>query len=116
MNTALSLIKTDKRQTYRIAVTEPFRVTVEHGNSHADEPFLTDLSESGCLLQCQRAFQTGERVTLVLELPQPVRIAEARIVWSNGTRCGLEFVRVSPIERARLWRFLWKPLSRASDQ
>ena len=109
-----TLTKTDQRKTYRIAVTQPVAVAIAHGLNQSDIAALKDLSESGCLIQSHRPLVPGERLKLILDLPQPVCIREARVVWSNGTRCGLEFVRVSPVERARLWRFLWKHLTQAS--
>ncbi|MEC4891307.1 MAG: PilZ domain-containing protein [Nitrospira sp.] len=104
----------DRRQTYRIAMTQPVGIAIEQGLNLNDIAALKDVSESGCLLQGYRPVGPGERLKLVLDLPQPVCITEARIVWTNGAQCGLEFVRVSPVERARLWRFLWKHLGQAS--
>lgn len=104
----------DRRQTYRIAMTQPIGVAIRQGLNQSDIAALKDLSESGCLIQGCRPFGPGERLKLVLDLPQPVCITEARLVWINGTLCGLEFVRISPVERARLRRFLWKHLGQAS--
>lgn len=104
----------DRRQTYRIAMTQPIGVAIQQGLSWNDVAALKDVSESGCLIQGYRPVGPGERLKLILDLPQPVCITEARIVWTNGAQCGLEFVRISPVERARLWRFLWKHLSQAS--
>lgn len=104
----------DRRQTYRIVMAQPVGAAIEQGLNLNDIAALKNLSESGCLLQGYRSFRPGEKLKLVLDLPQPVCITEARIVWTNGTRCRLEFIRISPVERARLWRFLWKHLGQAS--
>lgn len=106
--------KTDRRQTYRITMTQPVGVAVTHGLNQSDIAALKDLSESGCLLHSHHSLTPGEKLKLTLDLPHPVCISEARIVWSRGIQYGLEFVRVSPVERALLWRFLWKHLSQAS--
>ena len=50
----------------------------------------------------------------MLELPQPVLITDAQVVWIDGSRYGLRFARVSPLERSRLRRFLWKHLPDAA--
>lgn len=104
----------NRRQTYRIAMIQPLGVAIERGINQQDIATLKDVSEFGCLIQGHRALTLGERFRLVLDLPQPVCITEARVVWTNGPRCGVEFVRISPVERARLWRFLWKHLGQAS--
>lgn len=107
-------IKTDQRQTYRITVTQSILFATRHKASPAGDARLRDLSDSGCCLNHAGQCQAGDRLALVLELPQPVLITDARVVWTNGTLCGLEFVQVSPLELTRLRRFLWKQISHAT--
>ena len=65
----------------------------------------------GCVTRVVFAKQL---LALVLELPQTVLITDAQVVWVDGQRCGLSFARVSPLERSRLRRFLWKHLPDAA--
>ena len=77
---------------------------------------MADLSETGCRVQSTHPLKVGTSLALVTELPHPVLITEARVVWVAGQWSGLEFLRVSPTERTRLRRFLWKHISRAMLQ
>lgn len=104
----------DQRQTYRITVTRRLRYAKRHKTSRAGSALLQDLSDAGCSLQTRSCFHVGERLALVLELPQTVLITDAQVVWIDGARCGLSFARVSPLERSRLRRFLWKHLPDAA--
>ncbi len=105
---------TIQRQTYRIMVTRRLQFAKRHSTSRTGKALLLDLSDAGCSLQSKQGFAIGERLALVLELPQTVLITEAQVVWIDGQRCGLSFSRVSPLERSRLRRFLWKHLPDAA--
>ena len=105
---------TIRRQTYRITVTRRLQYAKRHSTNRTGKALLLDLSDAGCSLQCKQGFTLGERLALVLDLPQTVLITEAQVVWIDGQRCGLSFARVSPLERSRLRRFLWKHLPDAS--
>ena len=105
---------TSQRQTYRIMVTRRLQYAKRHSTSRTGKALLLDLSDAGCSLQSKQGFTIGEKLALVLELPQTVLITEAQVVWIDGQRCGLSFARVSPLERSRLRRFLWKHLPDAS--
>lgn len=105
---------TIQRQTYRITVTRRLQYARRHSTSRTGKALLLDLSDAGCSLQSAHDFTVGERLALVLDLPQTVLITDARIVWIDGQRCGLSFARVSPLERSRLRRFLWKHLPDAA--
>ncbi|MEQ1794775.1 MAG: PilZ domain-containing protein [Nitrospira sp.] len=107
-------MKTDARRTYRIGVTQPLQFAKRHKTTPTGEAFLRDLSDSGCSIHSAGELQVGERLALVLELPQPVLITDAHVVWIDGSRYGLSFARVSPLERSRLRRFLWKHLPDAA--
>ncbi|MFO0705660.1 MAG: PilZ domain-containing protein [Nitrospira sp.] len=102
---------TDRRQTYRITVTQSLRVTVKDTTPLAGEATLRNLSDSGCSLHSETPLSVGDRLALVLDLPLPALVTDARIIWSNETVYGFEFVRISPIERTKLRRFLWTQIS-----
>lgn len=106
--------RADHRQTYRITVTRRLQFAPRHTTSRIGKGLLLDLSDAGCSLEIKIPLTVGERLALVLELPQTVLITDARIVWIDGARYGLSFARVSPIERSRLRRFLWKHLPDAA--
>ena len=105
---------TIQRQTYRILVTRRLQYAKRHSTNRTGKALLLDLSDAGCSLQSKQGFTIGERLALVLELPQTVLITDAQVVWVDGQRCGLSFARVSPLERSRLRRFLWKHLPDAA--
>lgn len=105
---------TIQRQTYRIMVTRRLQFAKRHSTSRTGKALLLDLSDAGCSLQSKQGFAIGERLALVLELPQTVLITDAQVVWIDGQRCGLSFARVSPLEHSRLRRFLWKHLPDAA--
>lgn len=106
--------RTDQRQTYRITVNRRLQFAQRHKTSRIGKALLFDLSDTGCSLESQSRLTVGERLALVLELPQTVLITDAQVVWFDGSRYGLTFARVSPLERARLRRFLWRHLPDAA--
>ena len=106
--------RADQRQTYRITVTRRLQFAQRHKTSRIGKALLLDLSDAGCSLESKRRLIAGERLALVLALPQTVLITDAQVVWIDGPRCGLSFARISPIERSRLRRFLWKQLPDAA--
>ena len=106
-----TLTAIDRRQTYRITVTQSLRVTVKNTNPLAGEAILRNLSDSGCSLYSETPLSVGDRLALVLDLPLPALVTNARIIWANETGYGVEFVRISPIERTKLRRFLWTHIS-----
>lgn len=108
------LSRADQRQTYRIAVTKRLQFAQRHKTSRIGKALLLDLSDAGCSLESKGRLTVGERLALVLELPQPVLITDAQVAWVDGSRYGLSFARVSPLERSRLRRFLWKHLPDAA--
>ncbi len=104
----------DQRQTYRITVTRRLRYAKRHKTGRTGNALLLDLSDAGCSLRSRSCLHVGERLALVLELPQTVLITDAQVVWIDGPRYGLSFARVSPLERSRLRRFLWRHLPDAA--
>lgn len=108
------LSRTDQRQTYRIATSRPLRYAPRQTTSRIGQALLLDLSDVGCRVESTSLLAMGERLALVIELPQPVLITDAQVMWADGSRYGLSFARVSPLERSRLRRFLWKHLPDAA--
>ncbi|MDP3090813.1 MAG: PilZ domain-containing protein [Nitrospira sp.] len=106
--------RADQRQTYRITVTRRLQFAQRHKTSRIGKALLLDLSDVGCSLESNSRLTVGERLALVLELPQTVLITDAQVVWIDRSRYGLSFARVSPLERSRLRRFLWKHLPDAA--
>ena len=106
--------RADQRQTYRITVTRRLQFAQRHTTSRIGKGLLLNLSDAGCSLEIKIPLTVGERLALVLELPQPVLITDAQVVWIDGSRYGLSFARVSPLERSRLRQFLRKHLPDAA--
>jgi hypothetical protein len=78
-----------------------YRATAASGQG-----LLVSLSETGCTLETDIAFALRDPVTLLfrLGLAEPV-VAIATVRWTQGTRSGAEFVRMSAgcQERLRKW-------------
>jgi hypothetical protein len=78
-----------------------YRATAASGQG-----LLVSLSETGCTLEADIAFALRDPVTLLfrLGLAEPV-VAIATVRWTQGTRSGAEFVRMSAgcQERLRKW-------------
>lgn len=106
--------RADQRQTYRITVTRRLQFAQRHKTSRIGKALLLNLSDAGCSLENNSRLTVGERLALVLELPQPVLITDTQVVWGDESRYGLSFARVSPLERSRLRRFLWTHLPDAA--
>jgi hypothetical protein len=79
----------DQRQTYRITVTRRLRYAKRHKTGRTGNALLLDLSDAGCSLRSRSCLHVGERLALVLELPQTVLITDAQVVWIDGPRYGL---------------------------
>lgn len=107
------LTEVDQRRAYRIPVSLSLRFSGRQPFGKTGAGLLADLSETGCRVQSTYPLKIGTCLALVAELPQPVLITEARVVWATDRWSGLEFLRVSPTERTRLRHFLWRHISRA---
>lgn len=114
MGTDPSPGSTDQRRAYRIRVALPLRYSGRDHYCRTGAGLLADLSETGCRVQTSCLLGIGTSLALLAELPHPVLITEARVVWVADHWIGLEFLRVSPGERTRLRHFLWKHISRAT--
>lgn len=104
----------DQRRAYRIRVALPLRYSGRDRCCRTGAGLLADLSETGCRVHTTYLPDIGTSLALLAELPHPVLITEARVVWVADQWIGLEFLRVSPSERTRLRHFLWKHISRAT--
>jgi len=107
-----SLTEVDQRRAYRIPVSLSLRFSRRERIGKTGEGLLADLSETGCRVQSTYPLKVGTCLALVAELPHPVLITNACVVWVAGHWSGLEFLRVSPTERTRLRHFLWRHISR----
>ena len=73
------------------------------------EGLIHNLSETGCLIECERRVLEGSYVTARLLLPDHVRalvIELAAIRWVREHCFGIEFLRVPAEDHSRLRRFL----------
>ena len=76
---------------------------------------VLDLSVPGCLLETGLPLKHGQFLQLRLTLSNgqpPVRMALAVIRWLNGTKAGVEFIRMSEDDQMRLRssvRFVHRP-------
>lgn len=91
------------------------RVMVECSVMFADdsgdvgEGRVVNLSLPGCLLESSDNFSFGGYVQLRLFLPDrqaPLQVSLAAVRWVEGSRVGVEFIRTSQDEQARLERFV----------
>lgn len=73
------------------------------------EARVLDLSLPGCLLECQHPVRVGDYIELRIFLPDrayPIHIPLAAVRWVDGTLVGLEFIRSSEEDQARLNDFV----------
>lgn len=69
---------------------------------------VIDLSLPGCLLETPKSVRSGDYVQLKLSLPDqkpPMNVPLAVVRWVAGNRLGLEFIRSSEEDQARLSSF-----------
>lgn len=114
VTTCLPETEADQRRTYRIPVSLSLQFAGRQRQGKTGAGLLADLSETGCRVHSTFPLYVNNALALVAELPQPLLITKARVVWVTGEWSGLEFLQVSPIERTRLRQFLWKKISRAT--
>lgn len=89
------------------------RVTVEGSAVFANDAMtgegrVIDLSLPGCLLETPISVRHGQYVQLKLSLPDkkpPINVPLAVVRWVAGNRIGLEFIRSSEEDQARLSSF-----------
>lgn len=79
------------------------------GGAVIGEGRIIDISLPGCLMESSDSPKPGDYVQLKLSLPdrQPaIRVSLAVVRWVEGNRCGVEFIRSSKNDQARLARFV----------
>ncbi len=70
---------------------------------------VLDVSLPGCLIECVHALQVGDYVQLRLFLPDqamPMNVLLAAVRWVDSARVGVEFIRSSEEDQARLVKFV----------
>lgn len=90
----------------RVSVTGSANLT---GDRTSGTGRVLDLSLPGCLLEYPNALRGGDYVQLRLFLPDraaPMSIPLAVVRWVKGTLAGLEFIRSSKGDQARLAEFV----------
>ena len=81
--------------------------------SMVGEGEVLDLSNPGCLIESTALVNKGASVHLKIFLrgPKlPLTIDLAVVRWVNGSRFGVEFIKMSEVDRARLTSFLAESL------
>ena len=79
------------------------------GESYVCEGVLRNLSLQGCSIVSDRELALGSMARMSLLLPDQLRalpIEMGRIIWTQGSECGLEFMELSLDSRLRLSRTL----------
>lgn len=93
-----------QRRSPRIAVSGSVAFSGEDITGHGR---VSELSVSGCVLETEvdRPFPTNAYLSLRLDVPdhhQPLDIDLAAVRWAQGSRAGLEFIRLDPGTQTRL--------------
>ena len=71
----------EKRQNPRMPITLPARMVTAAG---VIEGKIENISLSGAFIRCQEQLESGERLTVVAELPaNPSFSSHAEVVWSR---------------------------------
>lgn len=76
------------------------------------EGVLSNLSRTGCRVECDRAVLQGSYMALRLLLPDGLRsliVEFAAVRWVHEQHFGIEFLRLPSAEHARLEKFLSRP-------
>lgn len=79
------------------------------GESYVCEGVLRNLSLQGCSIVSDRELALGSMARMSILLPDQLRalpIEMGRIIWTQGSECGLEFMELSLDSRLRLGRTL----------
>ena len=96
----------ESRKSPRFAVQLPLRFS-ETGR--AVEGTILNISREGCMVTVKQAATPQVYVHLDMQLWEgqvPVHIELAAVRWSSDTRVGLEFIKLTPDQRDRLWSFM----------
>lgn len=96
-------MKPRKAQRFRLR----FRIFFSGGTVEG-EGTVTDISKTGCKVECDTEVQPGIDLELHVFLPDhnwPMKVEQATVRWVRGRTFGLEFTNLRPTERERLRRF-----------
>ena len=94
------------RYSERVSVKCPVLFTL---GSMVGEGEVQDLTNPGCLIQSAAYVTKGEYLQLKMCLPgvkAPLAVEMGVVRWTHGPRFGVEFIKMSGIDRAVLARFL----------
>ncbi|HZH48618.1 MAG TPA: PilZ domain-containing protein [Nitrospira sp.] len=75
------------------------------GDQSFCEGRVLDVSQPGCLIECVHTLRVGDYVQLRLFLPdqaRPMNVPLAAVRWVDRARVGVEFIRSSQDDQARL--------------
>jgi len=81
------------RQSKRIALHSFISYV---GDCEVGEGFISNLSTSGCHVECQHHLRQGDFLTLRILIPKeehPLDIDLGAVRWTNGPTFGIEFIR-----------------------
>ena len=95
-----------RRYSERIAVQCPVVFTM---GSMVGEGEVVDLTNPGCLIQSAAGLKKGESLQLKMFLPgvkSPLMVALGVVRWTNGSRFGVEFIKMNEPDRAQLTEFI----------
>ncbi len=96
----------DLRQSRRFSVQCPIAF---YGDHIEGEGTVLNLSMGGWKIETDQRVPKGQYLTLRVYLPgqdDPVSVDLAAVRWSYGRECGLEFIRMRPMEQDRLRQFI----------
>ena len=90
----------------RIRVKAP--VSFE-GKSVTGRGTTFNLSLSGCALESGAAVNMDSTIKLNLHIPtdmKPVKVGRAKVIWTAGSDCGVEFLNMNATGKARLQTYI----------
>lgn len=100
------VVRPESRRIRRFAVQLP---STFGENAQRGSGTVLNLSTQGCAMMTERIPAISTYVSLQVDLlngDAPLDIELAGIRWVSGTRCGLEFIRISPEMLTRLRSFV----------
>jgi len=100
------VVRPESRKIRRFAVQLP---STFRDNAQRESGTILNLSTQGCAMMTERIPAISTYVSLQVDLlngAAPLDIELAGVRWVSGTRCGLEFIRISPETLARLRSFV----------
>lgn len=103
---ASTTMLTFQRSRNRLEVRCPAMLA---GAAYLSEALIHNLSEAGCLVECEHTILAGSCITARLLLPDqaPALVIEvAAIRWVRQHHFGIEFLRTPAPDHSRLNRFL----------